>query len=309
MPLSAPRNDAVSDPDPRTDWLPPLLAKLGRLRAADPAFLVTGAAEHGYRHAPCIAQAWLEWCERRYGIRLPGQFRRFIGEVGNGGVGPWFGLQRFGFLPSEGAAPQAFLTDGTEWVHRTGRAVVRYRPDGTETDGFETRFYDALKRLAGDPGALADPFPFEGDSVPDEVLMRAVRGRHWTLSGAWWLAPYGCGIDDMLVVSGPRAGEVWQCDLANDSGAARIAGSFAEWYDSWLDHALDFCARSFNYRKVLSIYAAKDPADAQAMAERFRAAGLWCEVEGAPPRTIIVLVKQDSAAEARRIIAEVKTTS
>src|SRR5262245_19408912 len=153
MPVRAPTNDAGSGPEASTDWLPPLLAKLDRLRTADPAFLVTGAAEHGYRHAPRIANAWLEWCEGRYGIQLPGQFRRFISEVGNGGVGPWFGLQRFGFLPSAEAAPLAFFGD-SEWVRRTGRAIVWYMPDGTETDGFETRFYDALKRLAGDPGAL-----------------------------------------------------------------------------------------------------------------------------------------------------------
>src|SRR5262245_23704504 len=128
MPLRAPTNDAVSDPKPHSDWLPPLLVKLDRLRSADPALLVTGAAEHGYRHAPCIANAWLESCERQYGIRLPEQFRRYIREVGNGGAGPWFGLQRFGFLPSAEAAPQAFFADTSEWISRTGRLMVCYMP-------------------------------------------------------------------------------------------------------------------------------------------------------------------------------------
>jgi hypothetical protein len=307
--LRALKDSTVSTPQSNTDWLPPLLEKLDRLRSADPAFLATGAGEHRYRHAPRIPAAWLEWCERRYGIRLPEQYRRYIGEVGNGGAGPWYGLQRFGFLPSEEAAPQAFFADTyretrSEWFTGTGRSMIWYMPDGAESDGFELRFYDALKRLAGDPEALADPFPFEDGAVPDEVLWREARGRHWPLSGVWWLAHYGCGIDDLLVLNGPRSGEVWQCDFANGSGAARIAGSFAEWYDAWLDHALDFCAKSFNYRRVLSIYATNDPSDARTMADRFRAAGLWCEVEGTPPRTIIIIVKQDSADEARRLIAD-----
>jgi hypothetical protein len=303
----------VSAPTSITDWLPPLLVKLDRLRSADPAFLVTGAREHCYRHAPRIADAWLEWCERKYGTRLPDQYRRYIREVGNGGAGPWYGLQRFGFLPSEEAAPQAFFADTyreikSEWFSGTGRAMIWYMPDGTETDGFEMRFYDNLKQLTGAADALADPFPFQEDSVPDEVLQREVQSGHWPISGAWRLAHYGCGIDDMLVLNGPRTGEVWQFDFANDCGAARVAGSFAAWYNAWLDGALDICARSFNYRKVLSIYATDDPDEARVMAERFRAAGLWCEVEGSPPRTVIIIVKQDQAAGARRIIAEFKTS-
>ncbi len=304
----------MTAPNSNADWLPPLLVKLDRLRSADPAFLATGARKHQYRHAPCIADDWLEWCEVQYGIRLPEQYRRYIREVGNGGAGPWYGLQRFGFLPSKEAAPQAFFTNTfreikSEWVSGTGRSMIQYLPDGTETDGFEIEFYDALKLLADDHEALAKPFPFDNDHVPDEVLQLEVQSGHWPVSGAWLLAHYGCGIDDMLVLNGPHAGEVWKCDYANDTGAARVAASFADWYDTWLDWALDFCSESFNYRKVLSIYATNDPDDARVVAERFRTADLWCEVRASRSQTITIIVKQEMAGEAERILAESKTKS
>lgn len=293
-----------------TDWLPPLLEKLDRLCAADPAFLVTGASEHRYRFGPKCPEAWLTFCEHRYDIRLPEQFRRFISAVGNGGCGPWHGLQRFGYLPTASLIPGTIWTGEsstveTEW-NFTRTEPIDFLPDGTPTDGFETRFFGVMLALAGGDTILAEPFPFAVDAVPDEDMwggLAPARDR-CPVPGAWNVAHYGCGIDHALVLNGPRAGEVWSIDFANDTGARRIAGSFAEWYDGWLEHSLRFCARSFNYRRILSVFATNDREEAEALAARFAAAGLWWEIEGSSSRTVTVHVKVDVADEARRILAE-----
>lgn len=294
-----------------TDWLPPLLAKLDRLRAADPAYLVTGASDHRYRFGPKASEAWVAFAEGRYDIRLPDQFRRFLLEVGNGGCGPWHGLKRFGFLPSAATAPQAVWTGEQgeitiQWgVTRIG--PVEFLPDGSPTDGFETRYYEAMRNLAGGDTILSDAFPFSQDVIPDEEMWSALRADHtrWPVPGAWQLAEYGCGIQEVLVLNGPRTGEVWSIDFSNDSGARRVSGSFAEWYDGWLDHSLTFCARSFNYRRIKSLFATNDRAEAVELLSRLQAAGIRSEIgEG---RTTTVHVGDEREAEARRIIAEFET--
>jgi hypothetical protein len=291
-----------------TDWLPPLLAKLDRLRAADPAYLVTGASEHRYRFGPRASDVWLTYCEQQYGIRLPEQFRRFLLEVGNGGCGPWHGLRRFGYLPSATAAPQAVWSGEQgeitiDWG-RTRIGPVEFLPDGSPTDGFEVRYFDAMRALAGGDTILAEPFPFTEHKVTDDGMrshLRFARER-WPIPGAWWLSDYGCGTSEALVLNGPRTGEVWTFDCGGDCGAARIAGSFADWYDAWLDDSLDFCARSFNYRRIKSLYATNDRSDAEVLLERFQSAAIRSELEQSG-QTVCVLVGNESEFEARRIMA------
>jgi hypothetical protein len=106
------------------------------------------------------------------------------------------------------------------------------------------------------------------------------------------------------VLNGPRQGEVWTNDLANGAGFSREAESFEAWYDRWLDDALQFCARCLNYRRLISLFATNDPAEARAVESLLRARDIRCEVEGEPPRTVVVLVDRDRADEARPLIAE-----
>lgn len=290
------------------DWLPPLLEKLNRLRAADPAFLVTGASEHRYRFGPKCPEMWLTFAEQKYDIQLPEQFRRFITEVGNGGAGPWYGLQRFGYLPRAVQVPSAVWieesgTVETEWSFRRTEPI-EFLPDGTPTDGFETRFYGMMTALAGGDAILAEPFPFVTDVVPDADMwggLKLARDR-WPVPGAWQLAHYGCGIENVLVLNGPRADEVWFVDFSNDGGAGKVAGSFAEWYDDWLEHSLRFCARSFNYRRVKSLYATNDRAEAVGLLARLQAAGIRSEL-GEGRTTVTVHVGNEGEGEARKIIA------
>ena len=256
----------------------------------------------------------LAFAEQKYDIRLSEQFRRFITEVGNGGAGPWYGSQRFGYLPHASQVPSAVWieesgTVETEWNFRRTEPI-EFLPDGTPTDGFETRFFGAMRALAGGDAILAEPFPFTDPVVTEDDMeprLRFERDR-WPVPGAWQLAHYGCGVEEVLALTGPRAGEVWSFDFGNGTGARRIAGSFAEWYDDWLEHSLTFCARSFNYRRILSVFATNDRTEAEALTARFTAAGLWSAIGDSPSRTVTVHIKQDATDAAQRIIAEFENT-
>jgi hypothetical protein len=67
---------------------------LRRLRAADTRLRVFGSEEHRYRLGPTLSESELAAFESANRICLPDDYRRFLAVVGNGGAGPFFGLER-----------------------------------------------------------------------------------------------------------------------------------------------------------------------------------------------------------------------
>lgn len=58
--------------------------------------LLFGSKMHDYKLNPPIELSTIEQFEARHGISLPGDYRLFITEIGNGGAGPYDGLLPFG---------------------------------------------------------------------------------------------------------------------------------------------------------------------------------------------------------------------
>lgn len=95
------------------------------------------------------------------------------------------------------------------------------------------------------PDHLSREFPhleawnpsFEGRTDPSEV--------EWDLevSGTIVLCHWGCALYDLLVVTGPARGSVWNDRRAEDGGlhpyrsASGDYLSFLDWYEGWLDSA------------------------------------------------------------------------
>jgi hypothetical protein len=53
---------------------------------------VFGAVQHGYVLAPTLSEAEAKAFEEKHRIVLPGEYRAFLTEVGNGGAGPFYGI-------------------------------------------------------------------------------------------------------------------------------------------------------------------------------------------------------------------------
>jgi hypothetical protein len=70
-----------------------LVDMLRRLRAADTRFRVFGSKHHHYRLGPTLRERELAAFESENRIRLPNDYRRFLAVVGNGGAGPFYGLE------------------------------------------------------------------------------------------------------------------------------------------------------------------------------------------------------------------------
>ncbi|HEX8914399.1 MAG TPA: SMI1/KNR4 family protein [Humisphaera sp.] len=69
-----------------------VVEKIGRLRGVDKQYQAFGAGTHRYEIRPQCAERQLAGVEARLGVRLPDDLRSFYATVGNGIVGPNYGL-------------------------------------------------------------------------------------------------------------------------------------------------------------------------------------------------------------------------
>ena len=69
--------------------------KLWRLRLL-PYSTVFGASYHAFALAPTLPESEAKAFEEKHGIFLPEEYRAFLTEVGNGGAGPFYGINPLG---------------------------------------------------------------------------------------------------------------------------------------------------------------------------------------------------------------------
>jgi hypothetical protein len=209
-----------------------ILEKLDCLRRLDSKRQIFGAGSHDYRLNPCLGEAAVKAVEDKYGIHLPGDYRGFLLEIGNGGAGPYYGVFRLG-------------------EHDDGEGV---RP-------WEGGF------LVGDPAA---PFPYQGSwNLPDTFWSKAPQEQEWAseeeadealeswdvelaevywtpsvMNGAIPICHCGCALRQWLVVTGSERGNIWQDDRADLNGVFPLQArdghriTFSGWYETWLEDSL-----------------------------------------------------------------------
>jgi hypothetical protein len=66
--------------------------KLALLSKRDRHHRVFGSQKHRYRLNPCLSPQQADVLEHRYQVHLPPEYRLFLQEIGNGGVGPDYGI-------------------------------------------------------------------------------------------------------------------------------------------------------------------------------------------------------------------------
>lgn len=196
------------------DHLQVVAAKLSELRRADIQYSVFGAERHRYELRPVASEQKLAAFESQFRIALPVGYRRFLLELGDGGAGPYYGLEPL---------KNAIFRD------------LHYKSDS-----------DLL-----DP---SQPFPcqnhwnlkFEGD-VPSQQYAdfeREYSDNKW-VNGLIRICNFGCGVSLNLVVNGPEYGSIWVDDRVSDGGiypdpyfGQKGRTKFLDWYELWLDRSL-----------------------------------------------------------------------
>lgn len=79
--------------------------RVGHLATLDPECRAESASHHRYRLNPPLDEAQIAAVEHRIGCRLPEQYRRFVGEVADGGCGPAYGIASIAELDGDRSAP------------------------------------------------------------------------------------------------------------------------------------------------------------------------------------------------------------
>jgi hypothetical protein len=189
--------------------------KLQELRAIDPKYSVFGASNHKYRSNKVITESELNHFESKYGINLPAGFKSFLLKVGNGGAGPYYGL---------------------ETIEDSLYVDLDYKR--------ENEFLDP-----------SVPFPintqwnmkFTGDHENEEeykVFEEKYFDSKWE-TGLLRICNYGCGVSLNLIVNGQEYGNIWVDDRGSDGGIypdpyfdQNGRTNFLDWYLLWLEKSL-----------------------------------------------------------------------
>ncbi len=154
-----------------------------------------------HRKWSCATDAAVAQIEREHDVALPSDYRQFVTEVADGGIGPGCGM--FSVAEAIAEAPEF-----------TGALSAPFPYGDKDAQNV------LAKRAHGDKHFSLDQ-PNE-DGLPGGCLL---------------LAHTGCGCFDVLVLTGEQRGTVWfhdcRCLFPLGSGTKQVA--FLDWYETWLD--------------------------------------------------------------------------
>ncbi|MEH2423734.1 MAG: SMI1/KNR4 family protein [Nostoc sp.] len=211
-----------------------LKKKLTQLAILDATFEVFGSESHQYQFKPCLSNKDIQVFESRYNITLPSEYRNFLLEVGNGGVGPGYGLSGLLGIENEDVIPEKLYQENYEILSKPFLLTEAWN--------------DLDLIVKNNTGFVAN-----NDAYFDDKLIQ----------GTLTITNYGCGIYAMLVITGEQSGKIWIDDRTNDNGIypasltfchafhdtnpddfyqdsdEEQSLSFYDWYEDWLNRSLD----------------------------------------------------------------------
>ena len=191
--------------------------KLNRLKKADQDYEIFGSDTHEYNLNPTKTEEELIKFETENQITLPEEYREFLLYVGNGGAGPYYGLE----LLENGREIDLDYIDGKDLID------------------------------------LSKPFPFtehwniEFEEMNDDNFEEIEEQKNENyydnkfVSGLLRISNFGCGVRMNIVVNGKEKGNIWVDDRVNENGifpdpyfdiTDKI--TFLDWYELWLDISL-----------------------------------------------------------------------
>ena len=205
--------------------------KLSELKALDKNYRIFGADTHKYILNDTLSEAEIIEFEKNFNIKLPEGYSDFIQFIGNGGAGPFYGLQSL-----------------TSALHQNLDA-----PDDDQLNDISKPFpytdvwnpinelsavYDKLNKAQEDGNADNETAAWN----EREKLISDEKNNYGRLN----LCNYGCGVAIFMVVNGAEYGNIWMDARINDDGiypfnefgnCERI--DFLNFYEAWLDESID----------------------------------------------------------------------
>lgn len=196
--------------------------KLKQLKREDPAFTIFGANKHRYKLNPPIGADTIKRFEEFYSIKLPSEYTLFLTQLGNGGAGPFYGLEPLKnvlFADLDYKDSNSLLNPSIPFPHLQ-EWNMNFKPAISHEEN-EVEYYFQLEQF-------------------EEVYFNKNE-----MAGTIAICNYGCGVKINMVVNGQEYGNVWTDDRVSDNGIypSRELGNegrlkFLDWYELWLDNSL-----------------------------------------------------------------------
>ncbi|WP_222981819.1 tetratricopeptide repeat protein [Flagellimonas meishanensis] len=183
-----------------------------------------------------ISISEIELTENYYHIHLPIEYKIFLSEIGNGGLGP-------------SSYPLLHLNKSiqTSGVNRIGKKFPLHRlwlrcgtkehyyrdwePEDFLDEDLPT-YEDFLAQCRND---LISAEMLEEDDPMDNYIYDLPLGSKET-DGTLFLGTSGCGLDFHLILNGEHTGEVWHC---RNGGMGPVSTDFLSFIENWLDLRLE----------------------------------------------------------------------
>lgn len=196
-----------------TEQIERIIRKINELRQADKNFVLFGAKDHKYILNPTLSEEEIKSLEIKHNINLPIEYKEFLNKIGNGFIGPAYGLEPFGSL---------LFDDFRNMKQDPSKPFVH-------TDKWYEEFIPTVDMIDDEE---------EFDRQEEEF-------NEGLMNGAIAICNYGCGILINLVVNGSEYGNIWVDDRSNEQGIYPLyeygnkeKTTFLNWYEKWLDDYL-----------------------------------------------------------------------
>ena len=147
-------------------------------------------------------------------IELPLDYKRFISEIGNGGVGPGFGLKS--------------LFDSIIDFKLRNRPCICLNKEFPYQEKWNESWIAS--------------FDWDDDYPESEIVDKYMNTKH--IFGCLQIGHWGHGCTFLLVVNGTEFGNIWLDNRADYSGISPVLNyenkhiTFSEWYSDWITNLI-----------------------------------------------------------------------
>ena len=193
--------------------------KLGKLRSDLESILKscpieTDSGESSSELNPPITESELIEFEAKHEITLPSDYREFLLSIANGCIGPVGGIEKLGQF------------GGCDWENSDTIGIGKLNRRFPYSDSWNSKPLDDS---------------FSNDEQQQRYLWYFGESH---VDGAIPICDLGCGLRQLMIVSGPERGTIWFDDrvdwmgLYPESSHSQARVSFIEWYQDWVNNKL-----------------------------------------------------------------------
>ena len=206
-------------------------SKIYELKKLDKRYSTFGASRHKYDLNRKLSESQLIEFENKNGIQLPTEYRNFLKQIGNGGAGPYYGIEK---------------------LERGKFADLDYGDRGEINDLSKPFKFTEKWNLNN------DRFKDENGEIRHDLKDTEYFKTDWA-NGMLRIANFGCGVSINLIVNGDEFGNIWADDRCNDQGILPFESKdknriqFLDWYEQWLDDSLEPFVRIKNKLQFSSV--------------------------------------------------------